>query len=101
IYRNYDGKNSMFGDMSLESASADQKELSVYGSLRTSDGAVTVVVINKTYGSLNSTLAIDNFTSSGTSAQVYQYSNADLTKITALAPLSITPPSGGGTTSTL
>jgi len=101
IYRNYDGKNSMFGDMSLKSASADQGKLSVYGGLRTSDGAVTIVVINKTYGSLNSTLAIDNFTSTGTTAQVYQYSNADLTKIAALAPVSITPPSGGGTTSSI
>jgi len=101
IYRNYDGKNSTFGDMSLKSASADQGKLSVYGGLRTSDGAVTIVVINKTYGSLNSTLAIDNFTSSGASAQVYQYGNADLTKITALAPVSITAPSGGGTASTI
>jgi hypothetical protein len=101
IYRNYDGKNSMFGDMSLKSASADQGKLSVYGGLRNSDGALTIMVINKTYGALTSTLAIDNFTSSGTTAQVYQYSNADLTKIAALAPVSITPPGGGATASTI
>ena len=49
VYRNYDGAKSTFGDMALQSTSANQGELSVYGALRTSDQAVTVVVINKTY----------------------------------------------------
>jgi len=101
IYRNYDGKHSMFGDTSLKSVSPDQGKLAIYGAVRSSDGAVTIVVINKTYGTLTSTLAIQNFTSSGTTAQVYQYSNADLTKIAALAPVAITAPSGGGTTSSI
>ena len=101
IYRNYDGKNSMFGDTSLKSASADQGELSVYGAERASDGALTIVVINKTYGALTSTLSLQNFTSSGTTAQAFQYSSADLTKIVALPAVPITGPSGGGTTSTI
>ncbi|UWZ84120.1 glycoside hydrolase family 44 protein [Occallatibacter riparius] len=101
IYRNYDGKNSMFGDTALKSASADQGELSVYGAERASDGALTIVVINKTYGALTSTLSLQNFTSSGTTAQVFQYSNADLTRIVALPAVPITAPSGRGTTSTI
>jgi hypothetical protein len=101
IYRNYDGKNAMFGDTSLKAASVDQSELSVYAAERASDGALTIVVINKTYGPLTSTLSLQNFTSSGATAQVYQYSAADLTKIVAAPAATITAPSGGGTTSTI
>lgn len=101
IYRNYDGKNSMFGDTALQSVSADQGKLSVYGAVRSSDGALTIVVINKTYGTLTSTLALENFTSSSATAQVYQYSNANLANIVPLAPAAVVPPSGSGTTSTI
>jgi hypothetical protein len=101
IYRNYDGKNSMFGETSLKSSSDDQSKLSVYGAVRTSDGNLTVIVVNKTYGSLTSTVSLDNFTSSATTAQVYRYSNADLTKIATDPAASITAPAGGGTTSTI
>ncbi|HWD00706.1 MAG TPA: glycoside hydrolase family 44 protein [Candidatus Sulfopaludibacter sp.] len=101
MYRNYDGKNAMFGDTSLQSQSSNQGKLSVYGAVRASDGALTIMVINKTYGPLTATLSLAHFTSSGTTAQVYQYSNADLTKIVAQPVASITAPSGGGTTSTI
>jgi hypothetical protein len=101
IYRNYDGKNGMFGDWSLKSTSADQGKLSVYSAVRTSDGALTIVVINKTYGPLTSTVSLNNFTSSGTTAQVYQYSAADTTKIVSAPAAAITAPAGGGTTSTI
>ena len=62
---------------------------------RTSDGAVTIMVINKTYGSLTDTLSVNNLTSTATSAQVYQYSNANLTAIVAQSPATITPPASG------
>ncbi len=101
IYRNYDGKNSKFGDTALKAASADQSELSVYGAERAADGALTIMVINKTYGSLTSTLSLENFTSSGATAQAFQYSSADLTKIVAAPAVSITAPTGGSTTSTM
>ena len=55
IYRNYDGKNSMFGDTALSSASGNQAQLSFYGAVRSSNKAITVMVINKTYGALTST----------------------------------------------
>ena len=63
IYRNYDGANSKFGDKALASTSAAQGQLAVYGALRSSDHAVTVVVINKTYGALTSMLSLANLTS--------------------------------------
>ena len=100
IYRNYDGNNSTFGDRSLASTSANQGTLSVYGALRTADDAVTVVVINKTYGDLTDTLSLANFTLNG-SAKVFLYSNANLAGIVAQPNVTVTPPATGSTTSTL
>ena len=101
IYRNYDGNKSTFGDMALASTSANQGLLSVYGALRSSDQAVTVVVINKTYGDLTATLSLDNFTSSSQTAEGFLYSNANLAAIASQPAVTVTPPSGGGTTSTI
>lgn len=101
IYRNYDGKDSTFGDSEISSTTADQSKLAVYAGVRSSDNAVTIVVINKTYGTLTSTLSVNNLTGSPTSAQVYQYSNANLTAIVPQAAATITPPTPPSTTSTL
>jgi hypothetical protein len=101
IYRNYDGAGSTFGDTALQSTSADQSQLSVYGALRSSDQAVTVVVINKTYGDLTTTLSLQNFTTPSTTAQVFLYSIANLAAIVLQPTAPVTPPSTGGTTSTI
>jgi hypothetical protein len=100
IYRNYDGANSTFGNTALASSSSNQGVLSVYGALRTTDNSVTVVVINKTYGDLTSTLSLKNFGAAGP-AKSYLYSNANLTSIVAQPSVPVTPPGSGGTTSTL
>ena len=100
VYRNYDGAKSTFGDMALASTSANQGLLAVYGALRTSDQAVTVVVINKTFGTLTSSVALEGVTASG-NAQVYQYSAANLAAITAQPAVTVTPPGSGSTTSTI
>jgi len=100
IYRNYDGASAKFGDIALASTSAAQGQLSVYGALRSSDRAVTVVVINKTYGALTSTLSLANLTATG-NAKVYQYSDANLASIVALSDQAVTPPAGGSATSTI
>jgi hypothetical protein len=99
IYRNYDGKNSMFGDMALNSNSANQGQLSVYGATRSSDNALTIVVINKTYGPLAATLSLENFKSKSGKAQTFLYSNANISAIVAQPAVTITPPSAGGTSS--
>jgi hypothetical protein len=101
VFRNYDGKKSMFGDTALLSTSVNQGQLSVYGALRSSDNAVTVVVINKTYGDLTSSLSLANLVSGATSAFPYLYSNANLAAIVAQPAVTITPPAAGGTTSTI
>jgi hypothetical protein len=100
MYRNYDGAKSTFGDTALASTSGNQAQLSVYGALRSSDGAVTVMVINKTYGSLTETLNLANLTATG-QASAYLYSNANLAAIVAQPAITVTGPTGGGTTSTL
>jgi hypothetical protein len=107
MYRNYDGKDSVFGDVYLSATSsasgADAEgQLSVYGAQRSSDGAITLMVINKTFGSLNSTISLENFTApNNTTAQVYQYSNANLNAIVSQPAVTVTPPSSGSTTSTI
>ena len=109
MYRNYDLANdgATFGDTYLYATStasgADaENQLAVYGAQRTKDNAITVMVINKTYGSLTSTISLENFSAaSGTTAQVYQYSNASLNAIVQQAAERLTPPSGSETTSTI
>ena len=111
IYRNYDGHDATFGDTALAScsgtaaASCDatgtnataQNQLAVYGAVRSTDNALTVVVINKTYGALTSTLSLEGVTATGAAA-VYQYSNANLNAIVAEASVPVTAPSGGAST---
>ncbi|HTB97355.1 MAG TPA: glycoside hydrolase family 44 protein [Terracidiphilus sp.] len=99
-YRNYDGANSTFGNEALAATSADQSKLAVYGALRTKDSAVTLVVVNKTYGDLTTTLSLANLTPNG-AAKVWNYSAANLSAIVAKPDLTVTPPSSSGTTSML
>jgi hypothetical protein len=100
VYRNYDGAGSAFGDQAITSTSADQGKLSVYGAMRSKDNMLTILAINKTFGDFTTTLNLDNFTASGP-AQAYLYSNANLKAIVSQPTITVTPPSGGGTTSTL
>ena len=76
MYRNYDGHGSRFGDESVSASSADQGQLAVYAAQRSTDGALTVQVINKTGGDLTSTLAVHNAPTSA--AQAFTYSGANL-----------------------
>ena len=100
VFRKYDGAGAEFGDQAITSTSADQGKLSVYGAIRTKDNALTIVVINKTYGDLTSTFSLDNFTAAGP-AQSWLYSNANLKAIVSQPNVTVTPPSSGNTTSTL
>jgi hypothetical protein len=100
MYRNYDGNKSTFGDISLASTSANQGQLAVYGALRSSDKAVTIMVINKTFGELTETFNLANVSSTGT-ALAYLYSNANLAAIAGPASITVTPPASGSTTGTI
>jgi PKD repeat protein len=87
IYRNYDGQLSTFGDTSVKTTSTSNPDnVSVFGATRTSDGAMTVMVINKIAGSTPVTLSLANFTA-GAAAQVWQLTSANA--ITRLADLAV------------
>ncbi|MGO9340842.1 MAG: glycoside hydrolase family 44 protein [Terracidiphilus sp.] len=99
MYRNYDGNNSTFGDIALASTStasgADAEgTLAIYGALRSSDNAITIMVINKTYGDLTETLSVANLNPNGP-AQSYLYSNANLAAIVKQANVTVTAGVGG------
>ncbi|MGD0631536.1 MAG: glycoside hydrolase family 44 protein [Terracidiphilus sp.] len=101
MYRNYDGNNSTFGDMALSSTSiasgADAEgSLAIYGALRSSDKAVTIMVINKTYGDLTESLSLANVNSSGP-AESYLYSNANLAAIVKQPNIPLGAPAAGST----
>lgn len=93
IYRNYDNAGGEFGDTSLAATSGDQSKLSVYAARRTADRTVTVVVINKTFGDLQTDLTLDQFKAKGP-VKVYQFSGADLKQIRALSPVKASKDSG-------
>ena len=80
LYRNYDGAGGQFGATRVQAVSTDQTQLAVYGATRASDGALTLVVINKTAGALVGVLSLANFQAGGPAA-VYQYSGANLNGI--------------------
>ena len=54
-----------------------------------------MVVINKTYGTLTSTVSLAGLSSSVTTAQAYLYSNANLNAIVAQPAVTVTPGTGG------
>jgi hypothetical protein len=91
MFRNYDDRGAGFGDASLQAASADQGKLSIYAARRTSDRAVTVTVINKTFGDLRSDVRLEHFRANG-SAKVYRYSNANLAAIDELPEVKASKP---------
>lgn len=88
MYRNYDGAKSTFGETSVSTVAPNPDELSAFSALRTADGALTVMVVNKVLsGNTPLTLSLGNFSGNGT-AKVYQLTNANV--INRLADASYT-----------
>ena len=83
LYRNYDGRGSTFGDMSVRAVSSDQELLSIYAAQRTQDGALTLMVINKSKDTLISALTMEHFAAADR-AQLYRYDISDLHTIRQL-----------------
>lgn len=93
MYRNYDGHQSTFGDVSVAAAGPNPDEVAAFAAERTSDGALTVMVINKYLsGTTPVTLNLANFTAAG-SAQRWQLTSANA--IVRLEDLAV----GGGSAS--
>ncbi len=95
MYRNYDGKDSGFGDVSVKAAIPNPDRLSAFAAQRTAGGALTVMVINKRPGATPVTLNLGHFTAAGTAA-AYQ-----LTAANAIRHLANVRWSGGKLTATV
>jgi len=89
LYRNYDGRGSGFGDVSVAASSTDQDRLALYAAQRSADNALTLVAINKTGAELTSALTLNGFDPAAT-ATVYRYSAANLNAITTLPNQAVT-----------
>jgi hypothetical protein len=77
LYRNYDGKRLGFGETSVRASVPNPDNLSAFAALRGTDGALTVMVINKTPDAAAPVaLALSNFTPKG-SVQVWQLTAAN------------------------
>jgi PKD repeat protein len=87
MYRNYDGNKSTFGDVSVSATGPNPANLAIFAAQRTSDSALTLMVISKYLsGTTPVNLAINNFANNG-SAQSYQLTSTNV--ITRLADLSV------------
>jgi hypothetical protein len=77
MYRNYDGHNSGFGDMSVSDTGSNPDDLASYAATRTADGYLTVMLINKIATPATVNLSLSGFTGNGT-AQVWQLTSANV-----------------------
>ncbi len=88
LYRNYDGNKSFFGDTSILTAVPNPDVLSAFGAVRASDGALTLMVINKDiFNASPITANITNFNAAGT-VQRWQLTSANV--INHLSNLALT-----------
>jgi hypothetical protein len=88
LYRNYDGNKSTFGDTSILTTMPNPDVLSAFGAVRTSDGAMTLMVINKDLNNATPIMAnLTNFNATGT-AQRWQLTSANT--INHLANMALT-----------
>ncbi|MEV4532659.1 glycoside hydrolase family 44 protein [Asanoa sp. NPDC049518] len=91
MYRNYDGAGGRFGDVGVRATSTNQEQLSVYAAERSSDGALTMMVVNKSGAAQTAPVSLAGRTS-GT-ARVYRYGAAETSAIVRAADQPLT---GGG-----
>jgi hypothetical protein len=77
LYRNYDGNKSAFGDTSVSAGGPNPDEVSTFAAVRSTDGALTVMVINKQLtASVTASVGLTNFMADGT-AQAWQLTSAN------------------------
>jgi hypothetical protein len=77
IYRNYDGNRSAFGETSVAATVPDPNALSAFAAQRSADGALTIMVINKSLsGTTPATVTVAHFADQGT-AQLWQLTSAN------------------------
>ena len=90
IFRNYDGANSTFGDLSLATNAPDAASYSVYASKESGTGRIHIIAINKTASAQVANVSLANTSRVVTSAEVYGFSEAggaNLVSMTAVASI--------------
>jgi hypothetical protein len=95
MYRNYDGSKKGFGDTSVSTTVPNPDQVSAFSAVRSTDGALTVMVINKVTTAHTTTINLANF-AAGTASQVWQ-----LTSANSIDHLADIPVSGGSLNVTL
>jgi len=95
MYRNYDGAKSTFGDISVKATAPDADKIALFAAERTSDGALTVIAINKQVG-VNSPALLNIAGFPATTAKRWQ-----LTSANTITHLADQPISGGVFSNTL
>ncbi len=87
MYRNYDGAKSTFGDTSVSAGGPNPDNVSTFAAVRSSDGALTVMVVNKQLNSASAlTVNIANFNNTGV-AHVWQLASTNA--ITQLSDVAV------------
>jgi hypothetical protein len=86
LYRNYDGRKSTFGDVSVSALVPNPDEVAAFAAERTKDGALTLMVISKHLaGDTTVTLRLRNFAHDA-SAQCWQLTSSNaITRLSDLA----------------
>jgi hypothetical protein len=78
MYRNYDGRFATFGDVSVRTMAPAPDTLSAFAAVRSSDGALTLMVINKQSNvGANLSVNLTNF-SAAISSQVWQMTSSNV-----------------------
>jgi hypothetical protein len=88
LYRNYDGQKSTFGDTSILTTAPNPDELSAFGAVRSADGALTLMVINKDLNNASPIAA--TFTNFNAAGAVRRWQLTSNNIITALPGLTLT-----------
>ena len=85
MYRNYDAAKSAFGDISVRAVAPDPDNVAGFASVRTSDRALTVMLINKQLTSTASVaLTLANYTPTG-NAQRWQLTSTGIARVADVA----------------
>jgi hypothetical protein len=96
MYRNYDGKHSGFGDVSVSATAPNPDDLSAFAAVRTSDRKLTVMLVNKVLsGTTSVDVTLSNFAASSP-AEAWQMTASNI-----LRRIGDVPVSGSGLTMTL
>lgn len=89
MYLDYDGAGGRFGDVAVRAQSADQDQVAIYGAERTSDGALTLMIVNKTTSAAATTVTLADFAPAAT-ARMYHYGAAAPSTIVHDADVAVT-----------